>query len=113
MNYVDLITPAIRRALGGFVRDMLYHPMGAAAPSTIRAYLRGLRSQDTFASAQQQDVVAVVDATLFRSVTGNQTPRRYDRLITDGQSYSVEEWRASPTSPPPVEFKILVRGGQQ
>jgi hypothetical protein len=113
MNVVDIITGPIRTGLAFFTRPVLYQAQGAIAPSTINAFMRGLRTQDTFAAAAQMDLVAVVNADQFRTVVGNQTPRRYDRLIADGQSYAVEEWRASPAAPPPIEFKILLRGSQQ
>lgn len=113
MTYIDQVTPILRRGFSGFVRDVLYHPNGAALPSTVRMFMRGLRAEDAFAAAQEQDLYGEIDVVLFRTVTGNQTPRRFDRVIADGNSYTVQEWRGAPASPPPVFFKMQLRGGQQ
>jgi hypothetical protein len=113
MNVIDNITPAMQFGLKLFARDMDYRPVGALTPSTIRGFKRGLRSEDTFAGAMQQDQVAVVDAAQFLIVIGSETPRRLDRCVVDGQSFTVEAWRGSPAVPPFVFFKLLLRGSQQ
>src|SRR5947208_712093 len=110
---IDIITPAEQWGLKFFARDVQYHQRGAPAPSVVRAFMRGLRAQDTFASAMQQDLVAVIEAKQFTIVTGLELPRRYDRVLVETQSYAVEEWRAAPAVPPFVFFKILVLGSQQ
>jgi hypothetical protein len=112
-NLVESIAPYERWALLQFARDVQYMQQGGLAPSVLRAFMRGLRAEDTFASAMQQDLVAVVDAQQFTIVTGLEMPRRYDRLIAGSQSYAVQEWRPAPAVPPFVFFKILVRGSQQ
>jgi hypothetical protein len=112
-NLVDAVSPYERWALRQFARDVQYMQQGGLAPSVLRAFMRGLRAEDTFASAMQQDLVAVVDAQQFAVVTGLEMPRRYDRLIAGSQSYAVQEWRPAPAVPPFVFFKILVRGSQQ
>jgi hypothetical protein len=112
-NLVDGIAPHERWALRQFARDVQYMQQGAPAPSEVRAFMRGLRAEDTFASAMQQDLVAVVDAQQFTIVTGLEMPRRYDRMIAGSQSYAVQEWRPAPAVPPFIFFKILVRGSQQ
>jgi len=112
MNFVDMIAPAERAVLKMFGRPAMY-AAGPAAPVQLVAYIRGLRSEDLFAGAQQQDVVAVVDASQFVIVTGADMPRRYDRLRVGAISYSVEQWRGSPNDAAPVFYKLLLRGGAQ
>lgn len=78
------------------------------------AFIRGVRSDDLFASAMQQDVAAVVDALDFAAAyPGHPKPARFDRLHTASTRYSVEEWRGSPNDDAPVFFKLLLRGGSQ
>ena len=91
-----------------------YSQQGAAGVQLL-AFIRGVRSDDLFASAMQQDVVAVLDAADFAALfPAHPTPARYDRLRTPrGITYSVEEWRGSPNDDEPVFFKCLIRGGQQ
>jgi hypothetical protein len=113
MNLVDDISPIERLGLKFFARDVQYQVQGAVAPTVLRAFLRGVKEQDTFASAMQQDTVAVVDAQQFVVFTGNQTPRRFDRVRTASRSYSIEEWRGAPNDDQPVFFKLLLRGGSQ
>jgi hypothetical protein len=85
---------------------------GASLP--LLAFIRGVRSDDLFASAMQQDVAAVIDATDFAAAfPARPKPARYDRLRTPTTSYAVEEWRGSPNDDQPVFFKCLLRGGQQ
>jgi hypothetical protein len=112
-SLVDAVSPYERWALRQFARDVQYMQQGGLAPSVLRAFMRGLRAEDTFASAMQQDLVAVIEAQQFTIVTGLELPRRYDRIISAGQSYAVQEWRPAPAVPPFVFFKILVRGSQQ
>jgi hypothetical protein len=111
-NAIDLLTPYMKADLAFFGSDVTYTPQGQA-PTTLRAYMRGLRADDTFAAAMQQDIVAVVDAARFVAITGLEMPRRFDRIVAGSQSYAVQEWRPSPAMPPFVFFKILVRGSQQ
>ena len=112
-NLVDGIAPFEAWALRQFARDVQYMQQVGLAPSVLRAFMRGLRAEDTFASAMQQDLVAVVDAKQFEIVVGHPLPRRFDRMIVGTQSYAVQEWRPAPAVPPFVFFKILVRGSQQ
>src|SRR5262249_24400186 len=99
-NLVDVVSLYERWALRRFARDVQYMQQGGLAPSVLRAFMRGLRAEDTFASAMQQDLVAVVDAEQFTVVTGLELPRRYDRMITGSQSYAVQEWRPAPPRQP-------------
>ena len=112
-NLVDGIAPFETWALSQFARDVQYLVQGALAPSVVRAFMRGLRAEDTFASAMQQDLVAVIDAKQFEIVVGHPLPRRFDRMIVGTQSYAVQEWRPAPAVPPFIFLKILVRGSQQ
>jgi hypothetical protein len=111
-NLVDFGAGTWRAGFLLFARDITYRP-GNAGDFTIPAFLRGLRSEDTFAAAMQQDSVLEMDAAVFASTIGQATPRRYDRAVVGGQSFSVEEWRGAPNDAQPVFFKLLVRGGQQ
>lgn len=96
-----------------FAEDINYRAGNVAPGVTIPAWLRGLRSDDAFAGAMQQDSILEMDAKAFASVVGQPTPRRYDRAVVGDQSFSVEEWRGAPNNAKPVFFKLLVRGGQQ
>lgn len=113
MNLVENIAPIERATLKFFAHDVQYLPQGALAPSVLRAYTRRLNPQELLAAAIQQGVLAVIDAVQFTIVTGKDTPRRYDRMIDGGISYSVERWDGSPAGPPFVFFKISLLGGQQ
>ena len=109
----DITLPFFVMGLRFFAEDVQYMQRGGVAPSVLRAFGRGLRAQDTFAAAMQQDVMTVVDAGQFTIVTGLELPRRYDRMLIGTQSYAVEEWRAAPSVGTPVVYKILLRGSQQ
>jgi hypothetical protein len=91
-----------------------YLPAGGASAVPVLAFIRGVRSDDLFAAAMQQDVAGVLDAIDFAAAFPvRPRPTRYDRLRTATTSYSVEEWRGSPNDDAPVFFKLLLRGGQQ
>jgi hypothetical protein len=112
VNYVDsVLVKPLRWTLQMFGRPADYTAQGGASGSLV-AYVRGVRAQDLFASAVQADLAAVVDAGEFAAKIGP-TPRRFDRLRTMSLTYSVEQWRGSPTDDDPVFFKLLLRGGQQ
>jgi hypothetical protein len=113
MNLVDSTAPALRYGFSLFGRPATYVPSnGASAP--LLAFIRGVRSDDLFASAMQQDVAAVIDAAQFKALfPARPIPARYDRLRTATMSYAVEEWRGSPNDDAPVFFKLLLRGGTQ
>jgi hypothetical protein len=84
-------------------------------PVGLLAFIRGVRSDDLFASATQGDVAGVIDAAEFATALAGvrATPQRYDRMSTATKTYTVEEWRGSPNDDAPVFFKILLRGGGQ
>jgi hypothetical protein len=113
MNLVDAIAATQHALLKAQGKDAQYTPHDGAAV-TVRAYIRGVRAQDLFASAVQQDVAAILDAKEFLTKLPTRTsPARFDRLRTvQGRTYSIEEWRGSPENNP-VFFKLLLRGGQQ
>ena len=111
-SYVDMASPLLRAALAGFTSAITYIPYGGTAVELV-AFIRGLRQQDTFAAAMQQDQVAVIDAVKFKAALGYQLPRRLDRIVQDSQSFAVVEWRAAPAVLPYVELKLLIRGSQQ
>lgn len=91
-----------------------YQPQGGASTRSIGAFIRGLRADDLFASASQQDSVAIIDAVDFSNTfPARPYPTRYDRFRTATRSYAVEEWRGSPNDETPVFYKILVRGAFQ
>jgi len=82
-----------------------------SAPVTVLAFIRGVRAEDLFASATQQDVACVIDAAEFaRVLPPGAKPARYDRVRTGTVSYTVEEWRGSPNDAWPVFYKLLLRG---
>lgn len=95
--------------------NLVTYSQQGGTPTDLLAFIRGVRSDDLFASAMQQDVAAVVDALDFAAAfPAHPTPARYDRLRTlAGTSYAIEEWRGSPNDDSPVFFKLLLRGGQQ
>jgi hypothetical protein len=115
MNLVDYIAPAQRFTFRRFARDITYKLAdGASAP--IKGFIRGVREQDLFAGAFQQDQVVVIDAQEWSAAFPSRLqPQRFDRIVTPNntQSYSVESFRGSPNDGFPVFFKLLVRGGQQ
>lgn len=91
-----------------------YQPQGAAGSTQLLAFIRGVRAEDLFGAAMQQDVAAIIDAAEFAAAfPASPKPRRYDRLRTPTMSYAVEEWRGSPNDDQPVFFKLLLRGGMQ
>lgn len=113
MNVTDLGRPLWRYHLKLSARPVSYTQTGAPAVQ-LNAFVRGVRSDDLFAGAMQQDVAAVMDAADFAAAfPGHPTPGRYDRLRIGASSYSVEEWRGSPNDGAPVLYKILLRGNQQ
>ena len=113
MNGVDLISPAERWALKFFSRDLQYQPQGALAPSVMRGFMRPLKPEELIAAALQQGALLVVDAGQFVIVTGQETPRRFDRVMAGTQRLAVETWRGVPGVPPHTFFKMTLTGGQQ
>lgn len=112
MTLVDRIAPSLRWLLAAMGRDVTYTGDKGQTTATVRAYVRGVRSDDLFAAALQRDLAAVVDSQQFVNAIGA-LPQRFDRMRVAGASYSVEEWRGSPADAAPVFFKLLIRGGQQ
>jgi hypothetical protein len=114
MSAVDTLAPILLRPLILFGRDCDYTPhAGIGVVVVLRAYVRGVRADDLFAAAEQGDLTAVLNAKEFELKLPGRTPRRYDRLQTLDQSYTVEEWRASPHFDNPVVYKVRIRGGHQ
>jgi len=110
---IERARPAWRWMFKQTANPATYQPQGGASQPTL-AFIRGLRSDDLFASAMQSDNVAVLDAADFAAAfPARPIPARYDRLRTATMSYAVEEWRGSPNDDSPVFFKLLLRGGQQ
>jgi hypothetical protein len=113
VNIVEIGRPYWRLAHKSIARTAHYQ-QGTSAPVSLLAFIRGVRSDDLFASAMQQDVAAIIDALDFAALfPARPVPARYDRLRTTKFSYAVEEWRGSPNDDAPVFFKILLRGAQQ
>ena len=113
MNGVDIITPAERWGLKFFSRDLQYQAQGALAPSVMRGFMRPLNAQELIAAALQQGFLLVVDSEQFVVVTGQETPRRFDRVLIGAQRLAVETWRGVPGVPPHAFFKVTLMGGQQ
>jgi hypothetical protein len=113
MNLVDTTAAPLRFAFSLFARPATYVP-GSGASASLLAFIRGVRSDDLFASAMQQDVAAVINAAEFKTLfPARPIPARYDRLRTATMSYAVEEWRGAPNDDMPTFFKLLLRGGSQ
>ena len=113
MNLVDATAKPLRFAFTLFARPATYAPNTGPSASLL-AFIRGVRSDDLFASAVQQDVAAVINAEEFAALfPARPIPARYDRLRTATMSYAVEEWRGSPNDDAPTFFKLLLRGGSQ
>jgi hypothetical protein len=111
---VDRIAAPLRWALMMFGRSQHYALNDNSATVQLVVYVRGVRADDLFANAQQQDIAAVINAAAFRAAFAPRaTPQRYDRLRISGRSWSVEEWRGSPNDDEPVFYKLLLRGGSQ
>lgn len=114
MNVTDAAAPILRQAFRMFGRATEYMQQGDSAGTEVNAFVRGIRTDDLFASAQQQDLAGVIDVAEFQTAFGSGvTPRKFDRLTTGGKSYTVQEWRGSPNDDAPVFWKILLRGGSQ
>ena len=110
---IDLGAPAWRWLFKRTANQAQYQQQGGA-PATLLAFIRGVRADDLFAAAMQQDQAVVIDAAEFATLfPARPKPARYDRVRTPTMSYAVEEWRGSPNDDEPVFFKLLVRGGQQ
>jgi hypothetical protein len=113
MNIVELGRPAWRALFKMTATPATYQPHAGAALGVL-AFIRGVRADDLFAGAMQQDMMAMLDATEFaQRFPARPIPARYDRLRTATMSYAVEEWRGSTAGDAPVFFKLLLRGGQQ
>jgi hypothetical protein len=110
---VDAITPIEQYGLKFFARDVQYQPLGAPAPTVVRGFMRAMNAQELQAAAIQQGWLLVIDATQFVTVTGQETPRRYDRVTANGQRYAVERWHGSVGVPPHTFFKITLYGSEQ
>ena len=111
---VDQIAASLRWCLSVFGRPQSYALNDNTATVTLVAWVRGVRSDDLFAGAMQQDMAAVINAAAFRAAFAPRvTPQRFDRLRIAGRSWSVEEWRGSPNDDEPVFYKLLLRGGSQ
>ena len=115
MNLVDVITGKERWALAMFGSPVDYVLNDGGHPTaTLQAYTRGIRADDLFAGATQQDQAAVIDAAAFRAAFPSRAlPQRFDRLRIGPISWAVEEWRGAPNNASPVFFKLLLRGGTQ
>jgi len=114
VNLVDFISSAQRSTFKLFARPSTYVLNDGATTSPLLSFLRGLRSEDLFAAAQQQDLVAVIDCAEFvAAFPSRQHPMRYDRLRSGTFSYAIEQWRGSPNDDAPTFFKLLLRGGAQ
>lgn len=98
--------------------DVAYQGYGLSVGVTLRAYVTGMRSDNSpFGGAMQTDRMAVLDAAQFAAAfPARPRPLRFDRLRTlgpMGMTYTIEEWRGSPEDGDPVVFRILLRGGNQ
>jgi hypothetical protein len=114
VTVVDWIAGPLRVGLAMFGHEQQYVLNDGSTIAPLRIWLRGVRDQDLFAGAQQQDQAAVLDAAAFRAAfIGRTGPQRFDRVRVGPVSYAVEEWRGAPNDDAPVFFKLLLRGGSQ
>jgi len=113
MTVVDSSSPSMLAAFRQFASTLTYVSADKTKIGTVRGFARGVREDDLFAEAMQQDITVIIDAPAFVAEMGADTPRKLDRVRLPSGTYAVEVWRASPASGVPVFFKLLVRGGQQ
>lgn len=114
MNVVDNVSYPMRAFFAQFARPLTYK-LHTGEQTTLKGFIRGLKEDDLFAGAMQQDQVCQLDAVDFtQKFPGRLQPQRYDRVITaNGQSFAVEAFRGAPNDGVPVFFKLQLRGGQQ
>jgi hypothetical protein len=113
VNLVDIIRGPEAVLLRAMAREASY-VLHSGETAQLMAYTRGLRSDDLFAAAMQQDVAGVIDAGAFAvAFAPRATPARLDRMKIGTRTWTVEEWRGSPNDTAPVFFKLLLRGGSQ
>jgi len=113
-NLVDSIRGTQQQFFKMFARPATYRLNPTGETSSIPMFLRGLREDDLFAGAMQQDQVAVLDANVWLGAfPSRQTPARLDRVTSPKGTYAVEQWRGAPNDGEPVFFKLLLRGGSQ
>jgi len=114
----DFGAPKWRALLNVAGEDVAYQGYGLSVFVPLRAYVTGMRSDNSpFGGAMQSDKMAVIDAARFAAAfPGRVRPLKFDRLRTlgpMGMTYTVEEWRGAPDGGDPVVFRILLRGGNQ
>jgi hypothetical protein len=115
MSLASILAPLHRAHVRSQGEAVTYH-LHTGEDATVTAFVRGVRADDLFGAAMQLDVVAILDASEFvKAFPTRARPARMDRVRSPaGQSYTVQECRASPEgTDAPVLFKLLVRGGGQ
>jgi len=115
MNVADTISLPMRAFFAQFARPITYR-LHTGETATLKGFVRGLKEDDLFAGAQQQDQVCQLDAIEFAiAFPSRQQPQRYDRIITpaNNQTFAVEAFRGAPNDGVPIFFKLQLRGGQQ
>lgn len=116
-NLVDGGRSSWRALHRSMSRVVDYVPYGVEPTVDIHCFIRGLRSDDLFASALQTDIVGIVSADdLALLLPARPAPLRYDRVHQAnalGFYFTVEEWRGAPHYDQPIFFKLLLRGGTQ
>jgi len=114
MNLVDGTANLFQTALGFWARGPLVYMLHSGEQVTLTGYLRGVRSDDLFAAAMQQDQAAEINAAAFATAFAPRTtPQRLDRIKVGTRTFTVEEWRGAPNDAAPTFFKLLLRGGSQ
>jgi len=116
LNFVEVIRGTQQAFFAKFAKINTYRlgPPNEATQADIGMFLRGVREDDLFAGAMQQDQVAILDADLWASYfPSRRSPMRLDRVITPKGTYAVEQWRGAPNDGEPVFYKLLLRGGSQ
>ena len=115
MNIVDSSAKAYRGFFRAWSRLVTYR-LHSGEEKQIMVYIRGLKEDDVFAGAMQQDQLGEIDAAEFVAAFPSRfQPQRFDRVITiaNNQSYAVEAFRGAPNDGVPIFFKLQLRGGQQ
>jgi len=111
-NLVDAIAPRERWLFKLIASDVQYQALGAMAPAVLKGYARGLTEKDGFGAFIEGELFFQCEADQFTIVVGNATPRRFDRVIMNGRSFSIIEWHGRPENQP-IFWKARMRGDAQ
>jgi hypothetical protein len=106
----DIMGAAFSSMFDMFSSTCEYYRAGASL-GTFKTSVKGLRGDELWGAAAQGDRLAVFRYTEIFPVTGE--PQRFDRVVLNGQSYTVIDWRQAPAAGAPVWYRLILRGGTQ